>query len=458
MVVMNRRRFAAAAAAAVLLGQSDAWSAPLRRRLSRGQQRMRITGIQSYQIFLPYHEFNATTLFRYHGRGIQARTIHVVSTNIGLVGYGENWGTLNLTDDKVARYIGSSPFDWINDTANLELNMAMYDLMGKYLEVPAWKLIGPQVRSRIPVAAWTVSQVPEALAEEVKQAHSLGYRWLKYHCDEVQNVEDQVAAMEAVAPGDFRLHLDLNMNAQFDDILPLMKRLDKHAIVGRLEDPITAAVPSDWSRLREELETPVVAHHGPRDFLVRGLCDGYMAGHAPIGHAVRTAAIAESVELPIMLQQCGGQINQAFLAHEASVFPTATMDHVNLSRLWKDDITGTISPIESGSIAVPEGPGLGVTVQMDKVQHYAAVAGPQYEPFLVRIRYQQGPTIYTRHDAHQPGATDSLRFLGRLLGDKFPGPAPRYDNAVRTDMLDEADGAEFTRYWKATEKVRFVVE
>ena len=121
---------------------------------------------------------------------------------IGLVGYGENWGTLNLTDEKVARYIGSSPFDWINDTANLELNMAMYDLMGKYLEVPAWKLIGPQVRSRIPVAAWTVSQVPEALAEEVKQAHSLGYRWLKYHCDEVQNVEDQVAAAVQVGHPD----------------------------------------------------------------------------------------------------------------------------------------------------------------------------------------------------------------------------------------------------------------
>ncbi|MFP6752361.1 MAG: enolase C-terminal domain-like protein [Pirellulaceae bacterium] len=458
MPIMSRRHFTAAAVAALMLPATESWSAPLRRRRARGQDRLRITGIRSHQIFLPYHDFNATTLFRYHGRGIQARAIHVVSTNLGLVGYGENWGMLQLTEEKVKKYIGSSPFDWINDTANLELNMAMYDLMGKYLEVPAWKLIGPRVRSRIPVAAWTVSQVPEALAREVEQAHSLGYRWLKYHCDEVQNVEDQVAAMEAVAAPDFRLHLDLNMNAPFEQVLPLMKRLDRHEIVGRLEDPVTAAEPSGWSRLREELETPVVAHHGPRNFLVRGLCDGYMAGHAPIGHAVQTAAIAQSVGLPIMLQQCGGQINQAFLAHEAAVFPAATMDHVNLARLWRDDITTTIAPIEQGSIAVPEGPGLGVEIDMDKLHYYSEVPMPTYEPFLVRIRYKQGPTIYCRHDPHQPGCTDNLRFLSRLLGEEIPGPAPRYDNQVRTEMLDESDGAEFDRYWKATEGVRYVVQ
>jgi|TARA_Y100000758_G_scaffold264457_1_gene203781 muconate cycloisomerase len=458
MQMMNRRHFAGAAAAALLLGRTDHWSEAQRRRYSRGQDRLRITRIESHQVYLPYHDFNATTLFRYHGGGIQARTIHVVSTNLGLVGYGENWGKLNLTGAKVKKYIGTSPFDWINDTANLEVNMAMYDLMGKYLEVPAWKMIGPRVRKRVPVAAWTVSQVPEALAREVEQAHSLGYHWLKYHCDEVQNVEDQVAAMEAVANPDFRLHLDLNMNAHLEDVLPLLKRLDERGIVGRLEDPVAAADPDNWNRLREELETPVVAHHAPRNFLVRGLCDGYMAGHSPIGHAVQTAAIAESMGLPIMLQQCGGQINQAFLAHEAAVFPAASMDHVNLARLWRDDITTTIAPIEQGSIAVPEGPGLGVEVDMEKLRHYAEVPAPAYEPFLVRIRYRQGPTIYCRHDPHQPGCTDNLRFLSRLLGEKFPGPPARYDNAVRTDLLDERDGAEFDRNWKATEKVRYVVQ
>ena len=74
-------------------------------------------------------------------------------------------------------------------------------------------------------------------------------------------------------------------------------------------------------------------------------------------------------------------------------------------------------------------------------------------PHLLALEKQ-----YCRHDPHQPGCTDNLRFLSRLLGEEIPGPAPRYDNQVRTEMLDESDGAEFDRYWKATEGVRYVVQ
>ncbi|MEE3259964.1 MAG: hypothetical protein VX293_12205, partial [Candidatus Latescibacterota bacterium] len=79
------------------------------------------------------------------------------------------------------RYLGTDPFDWIGDTEHLCMNMATYDLMGKELGVPAWKLIGPRVRSWMPVAAWTVSQEPQAMAEEVLQAAQRGYHWMKYH-------------------------------------------------------------------------------------------------------------------------------------------------------------------------------------------------------------------------------------------------------------------------------------
>jgi L-alanine-DL-glutamate epimerase-like enolase superfamily enzyme len=454
--MLDRRHFIAAGSAS-LLALSAGWSRAERRTLGRLRERLKITAIESHEIYLPYHEFNARNLWRYHGGRIRARTIHVVKTNIGLTGFGENWGTNSLKAEELAAYIGTSPFDWINDTRLLQLNIAIYDLMGKALDVPAWKLIGPQVRDRVPVSAWTVSLPPAAMALEVKQAERLGYRWLKYHVDQVQNVEDQVAAMEQVASDGFQLHLDLNMNSPYEQIGELLGRLDKRTIVGRLEDPITATDPAMWRRLQDELETPIVAHHGPRDFIQLGVCDGYMAGHSPIGQAVRTAAIAEAAELPIMLQQCGGQLNQAFLAHEAAVFPAATMDHVNLAHLWREDITDRVLAIEDGTIAVPDGPGLGINVDLRKLEHHAQTAAPEYEPFLVRIRYQQGPTIYCRHDANQSGHTDDLRFLARLLGEPIPGPAPRYDNAVSSSFLDAADGEEFEKYWAATEKRKYVL-
>lgn len=424
------------------------------------RDKLKVTDIERYEVYLPYHAFNAQHLFRYHGYRIQANTVLLVKTNLGLVGAGQSWGVYEVTDEQRKKYIGSSPFDWLASRSDLPFNMAMYDLMGKYLDIPAWKLIGEQVRDRIPVSAWTASFAPELMAAEVKHAASLGYRWLKYHVDEVQNVVDQTRAMQAVAPPGFKIHYDFNMNSDRESIEPVLDALKSFPIVGRIEDPISNSQPADWRYFCEKYDIPMVAHHAPVDFIVNGAADGYMAGHAPIGHAIRIASIAEQVNRPLMLQQAGTYINQAFLAHEASVFPTATMDQVNLAELWNEHVVNEKMPIKNGSIAAPEGPGLGVTVNVEKLKHLAQTPRPKYKPFLVRIVYKSGTTIIARHNPDVPGHTDDMRFLKRLLGrDKgLPGPKPGYMNDVRTEWWDDLDDPAFQKAWKATETQKYVVE
>jgi len=413
---------------------------------------LRITSIERHEILLPYHDFNASTLFRYHGLGIQLRTILIAKTNVdGLEGYGDAWGRGPEQKD-VDKYVDTNPFDWLGDTTTLATNMAMYDAMGKFLDVPAWKLIGPKVRDRVPVAAWTVSQPPKQMADEVKQAVSQGYRWLKYHIDELQNIFDQTEAMQAVAPDGFKIHYDFNGNSNIKAIMPVVKRLEKYRIAGRVEDPISANDPNGWRKIRQATNLPILGHHAPVEFLLNGACDGLMTGHAAVGSAAKVAAIAEHVNKPIMLQNAGGTMNQAFQAHQAAVFKMATIDHVNLARLWKDDVVEQAMPIRDGFVDVPKGPGLGVTVDDDKLKQYASVPRPSHQPFLVRIRYKNGPTIYTRHDPHLPGAADNMRYLSRLLGKEITGPLPAYDNDVITDFWDDVDSTEFQQLWNATAK------
>ena len=189
----------------------------------------------------------------------------------------------------------------------------------------------------------------------------------------------------------------------------------------------------------------------------RGLCDGSMAGHAPIGSAIRVAALADSAGLPFMLQQCGGFINQAFLAHEASVFPQATLDHCNLALHWNDHVCRQPMPVVDGMVDVPQGPGLGIEVVEEKVRQAAQLPPPAYEPFLVKIMYTNGPTIVARHLPHREGHTDDLRIMKRLLGDTVPGPQPGYNNPVRSEMWDDLDDPLFQKVWKQTENQRYVV-
>ncbi|GIT28995.1 MAG: hypothetical protein Ct9H300mP1_10410 [Planctomycetaceae bacterium] len=200
-------------------------------------------------------------------------------------------------------------------------------------------------------------------------------------------------------------------------------------------------------------------HHGPVDYLIDKACDGYMAGHAPIGHAIKVAGVSEESGLPFMLQQAGGQINQAFLAHEVAVFSGGPkIDHVNLAHLWVDDVTTTRARVTRGTIAVPKGPpGWACSWIQKNSKSTRRGPRPQYQPFLVRIVYKGGPTIVVRHEPHLSGQTDNLRFLGRLLKGKvpknrIPGPTPGYLNAVTSEFLDRKNCGDFDRLWKATER------
>jgi L-alanine-DL-glutamate epimerase-like enolase superfamily enzyme len=287
----------------------------------------------------------------------------------------------------------------------------------------------------------------------------LGYTWLKYHIDELQNVVDQTRAMQAVAPPGFKVHYDFNVNSDRESIEPVLDALREFSIVGRVEDPISTDRPEDWRYFCDKYDFPIVAHHAPVDFILNGAADGYMAGHAPVGQAMKIAGVAEQVNKPLMLQQAGTYINQAFLAHEAAVFPTATMDQVNLAELWRDHITNEQMPIERGSIAVPEGPGLGVTVDTEKLKQLAAGPRPDYKPFLVKISYRNGPTIIARHNPAIAGHTDDMRLLERLLGHSkhLPGPTPGYMNDVRTEWWDDFDDPAWHKAWKATEENKFIV-
>ncbi|MCP3696463.1 MAG: hypothetical protein GY917_29985, partial [Planctomycetaceae bacterium] len=94
----------------------------------------------------------------------------------------------------------------------------------------------------------------------------------------------------------------------------------------------------------------------------------------------------------------------------------------------------------------------------EKLTEMAKRPPPTYQPFLVQIRYQDGPTIYCRHNPDLPGATDNLRFLGRLLGKNIPGPKPSYDNPVLTRLLDANNETDFKRLWQVTANGPLVVD
>ena len=403
----------------------------------------RITDIQVQEIISPLHDYNAVALSRSQP-DIPVRTIYIVRTDTGLEGYGEKWA-LKTPGEDLSQYLGTTPFDWFATTHNMPMSMALYDLMGKILGVPLWKLLGPQVRKWVQVAAWTVSQPPEAMAEEVRQVSARGYRWLKYHVDVFQNAVDQTAAMQEAAPSGFKIHYDFNADSELAAVYPVLKELEKFSVAGEFEDPLNVEDHEAWKALRTKCSLPLIFHYGldPTEFYVRhGLCDGFVASRFPVGTNLRLAALAESTRMPFILQLPGGNLSLAFLAHQAAVYRMATLPGIPLTNLWKDDITVESMPIVAGSVRVPEGPGLGLSLDLQKYEQYAAASRPDPGRFLFRVRYRNGPTLYLR-----PGQKGQALRTG---SSDLPGPVPGYGNAVLTDHWDDDGSQQFRKVWEET--------
>jgi hypothetical protein len=106
-------------------------------------------------------------------------------------------------------------------------------------------------------------------------------------------------------------------------------------------------------------------------------------------------------------------------------------------------------PVVAGSVAVPDGPGLGVTLDREKLTRYERAPRPQPERFLIRVQYDGGLRIYFRCAPEvQPfnGASNHVRFLAQA-----PGPPPGYANPVTSDFWAEPGSPEFERIWRLTE-------
>lgn len=430
----------------------------------------KIEDIEIHEIVPPSHDFNGSWLTQYYGNDILYRAIYVLRTENGLEGYGESWRSAP-DKENFSKYIGENLYDVLNTTPPTPINMAIYDIIGKSLGLPVWKLLGRKIRSWLPVASWTASQPPEAMANEVINASKKGYRWLKYHADALQNIIDQTEAMQKVAPPEFRIHYDFNGYSSMASIYPVLKELEKFSIAGRFEDPLDAHDQSGYHLLREKCSIPVLKHRGPTETdLLEKCCDGFVIAGS-VERDRNLDFLADIVNTPYLFQHVGGGITQTYMAHKAAVFQMAELDHLTAGNIWKDDVIAESIDVVNGQIQVLNKPGLGVTLDKEKLKKYSTnQVRPEHSRFLVRVRFEGGQTHYFRHNANLPGGHQ--RFLGFRHGEyhtsptlrqdlpppDMPVPLPGYNNPVVTDFWEEDSTKAFEEMWKHTESGSVWVE
>ncbi len=377
---------------------------------------MKITDIEIIPIFPPIAKRYLVVKTR---DGVYQRMVYKVHTDNGLVGYGDYDGPrLSPPVSSVAPLIGRNPFDFINSNLDPGLVMALYDVMGKYLEAPAYKLMGQKLRDAVTVAAWCWGgPSAEEFRDEIVRASDQGYTIFKIHTTPLHDMIERTRAAEEVAPEGFRIHYDFTgrRGRTLGVVLPLIAELEKdHPIVGWIEDPLDRSDVDGWRTLRARTRLPIV--HGGAPALggiqeaLLGMADIYMIG-GEIGDTLAKGMAYGKLNIQTIMQFCGGTLAKAMALHMASVLPTATGHSINLDDQCEDDITTERIPVVEGFSPVPEGPGLGYEVDEEALARAAANRPKEIPRFVGVVHMPGGRTIYSL------GQPNLVQVTGREEGD-----------------------------------------
>jgi glucarate dehydratase len=340
------------------------------------------------------------------------RTIVEVETDNGLIGLGELGGGGESAETAIRALLGylrgHDPFQLealrfaiTNPTASLYNNrtqlhaaieFACLDIIGQHLGVPVYDLLGGKLRDEVPFASYLffryrdeatgIGEVrtPEQLAAhaiDLKQRHGFTVHKLKggvFHPD--YELECYRALARAI-PGD-RLRYDPNAALSVEQARRFARGITDLPNE-YLEDPTWGlngmrqlrdlGIPLATNTVVVNLEQLATNVRDPAVDVIL-LDTTFWGGIRP---CVKAAGVCETFQLGVAVHSSGELgIQLATMLHLGAVLPNLTYAaDAHYHHLLDDVITGGRMLYKDGAIAVPTGPGLGITLDRDRVARYA---------------------------------------------------------------------------------------
>lgn len=372
---------------------------------------MKITDIRATTITVPLEAPLRHSNGTHWGRFV--RTVIEVETDEGITGLGEMGGGgegAALAFAGLKSYlVGHDPFDLnrmryaiCNPTASLynnrtqlhaALEFACLDIVGKKLNVPVYQLLGGRVRDEVGFASYlffryanpetgrgevrTIEQLVEH-AHALKAEHGFSAHKLKAGVFHPDYELECYRALAAAFPDD-PLRYDPNAALSVEQALRFGKAIEDLRN-DYFEDPTWGL--AGMRRLREKLSIPLATNTIVIDFeqLATNVRDPAVdvilldtTFWGGIRACVRAGQICDTFGLGIAVHSSGELgIQLASMLHLGAVLPNLVFTaDAHYHHLTDDVIVGGKMGYRNGCIAVPEGPGLGVTLDRDKLETYA---------------------------------------------------------------------------------------
>ena len=274
------------------------------------------------------------------------------------------------------------------------IDVALWDLKGKILELPVHTLLGGKKHDRIiPYATGMYfmegEHLGQQLAEEAKSYADLGYKAMKMKVGLTpkQDVGHVREVREAIGP-DIKLMIDSNHAYNLREATQLARAVEPYDIFW-FEEPISPEYYCQYAELRTKTTIPIAGGecehliHGFQtllssksvDFVQPDICAAggltevkriatlaQVHGVELVPHTWGTGiAIAAALQLVSNLDPIPGRLNN----------PGQLMEFDRTENGLRDELTYPTLRVVEGEITVPDTPGLGFEVNEEALRKYA---------------------------------------------------------------------------------------
>ena len=362
---------------------------------------MKITDVKTHRLRYPLREKFANS--RGWSTSRSAQVVEIATDN-GFIGWGEGTGEVNRSAVE-NHIIGRSPFnygaicqalfdDGVSPRAISGIDIALWDLMGKALDMPVHQLLGAKVRDKIPVYASGLfckdrPDLTQALVDEAKEYVDLGFPAIKMKIGfgaayDVKNatairraIGDQVLfAVDANCGYDVGTAIDVGRKLAHNDLFWYEEPLPTDDVRGYLE--VKRAVP-----IRIAGAEGLAGCRAFRELIQQRALDIVQPDISIAGgfsECRNIAAMAHANYVRVLPHMWGGHIRLAATAHWQATIPDAPDVLHPIPSLFEYDMTENglrtelaVNPIQAvdGALPVPDAPGLGIEIDRDVLKKYA---------------------------------------------------------------------------------------
>lgn len=341
-----------------------------------------------------------------------------INTDEGISGWGELVsGTKTETvvagaKEMCSKLIGKNPLEieriWqrlhrsffrggpINGTVISGIEMALWDIKGKALNLPVYELLGGAVRDKIKVYSWIGGDRPSDVVAMAQERWDKGFRAVKMNATSemhyVDSLEKVNAAVKRVASIREKFGNAMSIGIDFHGRVhkPMAKVLAKaleeyHPMF--IEEPVLPENEEYFAQISNEVSTPIATGErlytrwGFKNIFKQGAVDIIQPDISLCGGLLeerKIAAMAEAYDLAVAPHAPYGPVALAATFQVDACTPNVFIQEQSLGIHYNQGFdlldfvkNKEIFQYKDSFVDIPKGPGLGIEMDEDKIKDVA---------------------------------------------------------------------------------------